>query len=176
MSVTHATVLWNMHQYCAVIVNKVVGLHNCYYNQEYTYKVCKLVIISKFSTKRSWCVVVMCRPDNACVSVVLSYCQQCWCVHEIIKAGWEAGEAVHWTNPRLANHGKMTAVLVIKFELHWTFSFSSFFSDFLRIKWLLWIVQGVDVNRIKVWDGWRYQDFSYWNKEQKKRDRHQLLT
>ena len=58
-----------MHQYCVVIINKVEGLHSCYYNynQEFTHKVCTLTILLNSTTKQNWCVVVVvCRLDNAC--------------------------------------------------------------------------------------------------------------
>jgi len=55
-----------MHQYCVVKVNKVVDLHNRYYNEELTHKVCKLVIKSISTTKQSLCVVVVCRIDKEC--------------------------------------------------------------------------------------------------------------
>ena len=68
------------------------------YNQELTHKVRNLLRISNCTTKQSWCEVVVGRLDNMVTCrPTLHYCKKCGNVHEIMKAGWEAGKAVHRT-------------------------------------------------------------------------------
>ena len=80
----------------------------------------------------------------------------------------EVDEAVHWTETQLVarNHRRMTGILSLNIpSILGILFFTHFFLNFSE-KW-------VSLNCSRCW---RYQDLSYWHKEQKKRDRHKLLT